>query len=64
MHQKYTGRVVLRREISRRRLRVLQYSLNKDLQHLKLQLLKSWISSPDCLVAMDKEQAQYQLIPK
>ena len=41
-----------------------QYSLNKDLQHLKWQQLKSWISSPDCRVAMDKQQTQYLLIPK
>ena len=42
----------------------MQYSQNKDLQHLKWQRLRSWISSPDCLVAMDKQQTQYQLIPK
>ena len=42
----------------------MQYSLNKDLQHLKWQQLKSWISSPDCQVAMDKQQTQYRLIPK
>ena len=40
------------------------YSLNKDLQHLKWQPSKSWISFPDCLVAMDKQQTQYQLMPK
>ena len=43
---------------------LLQYSLNKDLQHLKWQPPRSWISSPDCQVAMDKQQTQYQLIPK
>ena len=43
---------------------LMQYSLNKDLQHLKWQRLRSWISSPDCQVAMDKQQTQYQLIPK
>ena len=42
----------------------MQCSLNKDHQHLKWQQQKSWISSPDCLVAMDKQQTQYQLIPK
>ena len=42
----------------------MQYSPNKDRQHLKWQQLRSWISSPDCLVAMDKQQTQYQLIPK
>ena len=30
----------------------MQYSLDKDLQHLKWQQLRSWISSPDCLFAM------------
>ena len=30
----------------------------------KLQQLRSWISFPDCLVAMDKQQTQYRLIPK
>ena len=42
----------------------MQYSLNKDLQHLKWQPPRSWISSPDCQVATDKQQTQYQLIPK
>ena len=42
----------------------MQYSLNKDLQHLKWQQLRSWISFPDCQVAMDKQQTQYRLIPK
>ena len=30
----------------------MQYSLNKDLQHLKWQQPRSWISSPDCRVAI------------
>ena len=42
----------------------MQYSLNKDLQHLKWQPPRSWMSSPDCQVAIDKQQTQYQLIPK
>ena len=42
----------------------MQYSLNKDLQHLKSEHLRSWISSPDYQVAMDKQQTQYLLIPK
>ena len=32
----------------------MQYSPNKDHQHLKWQPPRSWISSPDCRVAMDK----------
>ena len=41
----------------------MQYSLNKDHQHHKRQQQKSWISSPDCLLAQDKQQTQYLLIP-
>ena len=43
-------------------LALTQYSLNKGHQHLNWQPPKSWISSPDCQVAMDKQQTQYQLI--
>ena len=43
---------------------LMQSSLNKDHQHHKWQPPRSWISSPDCQVAMDKQQTQYQLIPK
>ena len=42
----------------------MQYSLNKDHQHHKWQQQKSWISSPDCLVAQDKQRMQYLLIPR
>ena len=63
-HQKYKGRVVLRGDIVEDNSDFMQYSPNKDLQYLKLQRLRSWISSPDCRVAMDKQQTQYQLIPK
>ena len=42
-------------------LDLMQHSLNKDLQHLKWQRLRSWTSSPDCWVATDKQQTQYQL---
>ena len=35
---------------------LMQYSLNKDLQRLKWQPQKSWISSSDCQVAMDKQR--------
>ena len=40
---------------------LMQYLQHKDHQHLKWQPPKSWISSPDCQVAMDKQQTQYQL---
>ena len=42
----------------------MQFLLHKDHQHHKWQQQKSWISSPDCLVAQDKQQTQYQLIPR
>ena len=45
-------------------LDLMQYSLNKDHQHLKWRKQKSWISFPDCLVAMDKQRTQYLLIPR
>ena len=41
---------------------LMQYSLNKDHQHHKWQQQQSWISSPDCLVAQDKQLTQYLLI--
>ena len=41
-----------------------QYSLNKGHQHHKWQQQKSWISHPDCQVAIDKELMQYLLIPR
>ena len=42
----------------------MQCSLNKVHQHHKWQRQKSWISSPDCLVARDKHLTQYLLIPR
>ena len=44
-------------------LGLTQYSLNKDHQHHKWQQQKSWISSPDCRVAQDKQLTQYLLYP-
>ena len=55
-HQKYKGRVVLRSDIVKDIRGLMQYSLNMDHQHLKWQPQKSWVSSPDCQVAMDKQQ--------
>ena len=43
-HQKYKGPVVFRGDIVKKTIQDrMQYSLNKDLQHLKCQQLKSWI---------------------
>ena len=39
----------------------MQYSLTKDHQHHKRQQQKSWTSSPDCLVAQDKQLTQCPL---
>ena len=41
-----------------------QYSLNKDLEHLKWQPPRSWISSQYCQVSMDKQQTQHRRITK
>ena len=54
-------KVVLYSEAILWKMILTQYSLNKDHQHLKWQPPRSWISSPDCRVAMDKQQTQYQL---
>ena len=62
-HTKYKGRVVLREDIVKTIQGLAQYSLNKDHQHHKWQQQKSWISFPDCQVAMDKQRTQYLLIP-
>ena len=65
-HQKYKGRVVLRGEIVKddsgshavfTRTRII--SITNDGSK------ESWISSPDCQVAMDKQRTQYlSLLPK
>ena len=48
-----------------RRFRVIRNIYWKRInQHHRWQLQKSWISSPDCQVAMDKQQTQYPLIPR
>ena len=45
-------------------LDLMLYSPTKDHQHHKWQQQKSWISSPDCLAAQDKQLMQYLLILK
>ena len=44
-------------------LDLMQYWECKDHQHHKWRLQRSWISSPDCLVARDKQRMQYLLKP-
>ena len=54
--QKYKGRVVLQGDV-----------VNNDSGSYAVfseQGSSSWISFPDSLVAMDKQQTQYQLIPR
>ena len=59
------GRVVLRGDIVKKTIQdLMQYFSNKDYQLLKWQQQKSWISSPDCQVAMDKQRTQYLFKPK
>ena len=42
----------------------MQYSLNRDHQHLKWQQQKSWISYPDRQGVQGKQRTQYLLIPR
>ena len=43
---------------------LMQYFQNKDHQHHKWRQQKSWISSPDCQGAQDKQLTQYLLVPR
>ena len=43
---------------------LMQYSLNRDHQHLKWQQQKSLMSNPDCQGAQDKQLTQYLLISR
>ena len=63
-HQKYKGRVVLRGDIVKDNSGSYAVFTEQDHQHLKWQPPRSWISSPDCRVAQDKQLMQYLLIPK
>ena len=45
-------------------LDLMQYSQNNDHQHHKWRQQKSWISYPDCQVAMDKQRTQYLFVPR
>ena len=45
-------------------LDLVQYSLNRDHQHLKWQRQKSWILYPDCQGAQYKQLTQYLLKPR
>ena len=63
-HQKYKGRVVLRGEIVKDDSGSYAIFTVQGSSTSQVTAAKSWISSPDCLVVMDKQQTQYQVIPK
>ena len=61
---KYRGRVVPRGDIVKYdSVALMLFSPSRVRQHLKWRPPRSWISSPDCQVAMDRQPTQYQLIP-
>ena len=61
-HQKYKGRVVLRGDIVKDDSD--SYAVFTEQGSSASQPPRSWISSPDCQVAQDKQLTQYLLIPK
>ena len=64
-HQKYKGRVVLRGDVVKDDSGSFAVFTEQGYSASQMTAAKSsWISSPDCLVAMDKRQTQYQLIPR
>ena len=64
-HQKYKGRVGLRGDIVKDDSGFYAVFTEQGSSASQMTAAKiSWISSPDCQVAMDKQQTQYQLIPK
>ena len=64
-HQKYKGRVVLRGDIVKDDSGSYAVFTEQGSSASQMTAAKIMdISSPDCLVAMDKQQTQYRLIPK
>ena len=64
-HQKFQGRVVLRGDIVKENSGSYAVFTEQGSAASQMTAAKiSWISSPDCMVAMDKQQMQYRLIPK
>ena len=63
--QKYRGRVVLRGDIVKDDSGSYAAFTEEGSSASQMTAAKiSWISSPDCQVAMDKQQTQYLLTPK
>ena len=64
-HQKYKGRVVLRGDIVKEDSgSYAVFTEQGSSASQKDSQQKSWISYPDCQVAMDKQRTQYLLFPK
>ena len=63
-HQKYKGRVVLRGDIVKDDSGSYAVFTEHGSSAPQMTAVKSWISSPDCQVAMDKQLTQYLLKPK
>ena len=62
-HQKYKSRVVLRGDIVKDDTGSFAVFTEQGSSASQMTAAKSWISSPDCRVAMVKEQMQYLLTP-
>ena len=63
-HQKYKGRVVLRGDNLKDDSGSYAVFTEQGSSASQIQQQKSWISSPDCQVARDKQLMQYLLIPR
>ena len=63
-HQKYKGPVVLRGDIVKDDSGSHAVFTEQGSSASQMTAAKSWISAPDCRVAMDKKQTQYRRIPK
>ena len=63
-HQNYKGRVVLRGNIVKDDSGAYAVFTEQGSSASQMTAAKSWISSPDCRVAMDNQQTQYLFIPK
>ena len=64
-HQKYKGRIVLRGDIVKDNSGSYAVLIEQGSSASQMTAAKiSWISFPDCQVAMDKQQTQYRLTPK
>ena len=63
-HQKYKGRVVLRGDKVKDNSGSYAVFTEQGSSASQMTAPRSWISSPDFQIAMDKQQTQYQLKPK